>query len=117
MTKTKTIPRIQTLPGSLSLHTYRKHLLQPDSPDRAAPGDKKLKRKYGVLNLNQIPTHPPARAPWSPLSASSVASSPPPLSPSYSLSAVSQFSEIDREKEREPLERFVCRYSLTSGVG
>ena len=115
MTKPKTLPRIQTLPGSLSLHTYRKHLSQPsqsDSPDQAGTGGRKLKRKYGALNLNQIPTNPPTRAPWPPLSASSAASSPPPLSPSYSMSAMSQFSEIEREREREALERFVCMFSL-----
>lgn len=100
-TKPKSIPRIQPQPGTLSLHTYRQHLSQSDSPPTPSldmSGTKKLKRKHGALNLNQTPTHP---------LSSSAASSPPPLSPSYSPSAVSQRSE----REAEGLEWFMCMFS------
>lgn len=101
-----TIPHSQTT-GALSLHDYRRNLNQTPSPDEIG-NLKKLKRKHGALNLNQ--TQPDIRAPgwaWDPVSASSAASSPPPLSPSYSMSAMSMLSserDLGRELEGEGFE-------------
>ncbi|KAJ5206280.1 hypothetical protein N7491_003100 [Penicillium cf. griseofulvum] len=77
--------------GALSIHDYHKFLSK--SADRMGdPVDhtgRKLKRKTAALHLNR-----PSALPISyPVSVSSVASSPPPLSPSYSHSIVSQWSE------------------------
>lgn len=77
--------------GALSIHDYHKFLSK--SADRIGdPVDhtgRKLKRKTAALHLNR-----PSALPISyPVSVSSVASSPPPLSPSYSHSIVSQWSE------------------------
>ncbi|KAJ5503970.1 hypothetical protein N7463_006844 [Penicillium fimorum] len=77
--------------GALSIHDYHKFLSK--SADRIGdPVDqtgKKLKRKTAALHLNR-----PSALPISyPVSISSVASSPPPLSPSCSHSIVSQWSE------------------------
>lgn len=76
--------------GALSLHQYRKFL--SNSTDRIDdPVDhagKKLKRKPAALHLYR----PPALDISYPVSVSS-ASSPPPLSPSYSHSIISQRSE------------------------
>ncbi|KAJ5156259.1 hypothetical protein N7492_009062 [Penicillium capsulatum] len=82
--------------GSLSLHEYRKHLSQSaecidDPVDRST---KTLKRKTANSNLNR----PPALSSI-PTYATSLpsASTPPPLSPSYSHSIVSQCSEQELE--------------------
>ncbi|RJE24179.1 hypothetical protein PHISCL_03498 [Aspergillus sclerotialis] len=103
-----TIPHFPTqTAGSLSLHEYRKNLSQTPSPDHTG-SLKKLKRKNGALNLNQ--TQPQIRTPgwtWDPASTSSATSSPPPLSPSYSLSAMSLLSsekDFGREMEGEGFE-------------
>ena len=87
--------------GSLSLHDYRKHLAQAaecvdDPVDRS---EKTLKRKTAKSNLNR----PPALSSIPTYAASlSSASSPPPLSPSYSHSVVSQHSEQDLEVSGAP---------------
>lgn len=77
--------------GALSLHDYHKFLSKSAnrSGDPVDHTGKKLKRKTAALHLNRS-------SPLSisyPVSVSSVASSPPPLSPSYSHSTVSQRSE------------------------
>ncbi|CAG8213157.1 hypothetical protein PENNAL_c0001G03899 [Penicillium nalgiovense] len=77
--------------GALSLHDYHKFLSKSAnrSGDPVDHTGKKLKRKTAALHLNRS-------SPLSisyPVSVSSVASSPPPLSPSYSHSIVSQRSE------------------------
>ena len=72
---------IRSITGSLSLHDYRK-LLSADPVDHAGG---KLKRKTAALHLNRPSALPP--------SSVSVASTPPPLSPSYSHSIISQRSE------------------------
>ena len=86
---------------SLSLRNYRSksffhgyHGLVTDGP-----GGKKLKRKNGASNLNQQPA-----------SSVSATSSPPPLSPSYSMSVMSQRSEQDPDREG-----FLCMYT-TDGM-
>ncbi|KGO73333.1 hypothetical protein PITC_086210 [Penicillium italicum] len=77
--------------GALSLHDYHKFLSK--SADRISdPVDhagRKLKRKTAALHLNR----PSPLTISYPVSISSVASSPPPLSPSYSHSIVSHWSE------------------------
>ena len=89
-------PRLTGLTGALSLHDYRKHLSQSaesvdDPVDRS---EKKLKRKTATSNLNR--SLPLSKIALDTASvASSVASSPPPLSPSCSQSFVSQRSEQD----------------------
>lgn len=87
-------PRSFGLTGSLSLHDYRKHLAQAaecidDPVDRA---EKPLKRKTGTSNLNRPPALSAIQSCAVSVS-SSAASSPPPLSPSYSHSVISQRSE------------------------
>ena len=86
---------------SLSLRNHRSksffhgyHGLVTDGP-----GGKKLKRKNGASNLNQTPA-----------SSVSVTSSPPPLSPSYSMSVMSQCSEQDPDREG-----LLCMYT-TDGM-
>ncbi|KAJ5679833.1 hypothetical protein N7462_008077 [Penicillium macrosclerotiorum] len=83
--------------GALSLHDYRKYLSQSaecvsDPVDRS---EKTLKRKMATLNLNRSPAHTSVRS--SAVSVSSAASSPPPLSPSYSHSIISYQSEQEPE--------------------
>ncbi|KAJ5597440.1 hypothetical protein N7537_007524 [Penicillium hordei] len=77
--------------GALSLHDYHKFLSK--SADRITdPVDhagRKLKRKTAALHLNR----PSPLTISYPVSISSVASSPPPLSPSYSHSIISHWSE------------------------
>lgn len=80
------------IPGNRSLHEYRQYLSICDSATIDRSDSKKLRRKNAALNLNQ--------SQWSldnnydyPFSVSSVASSPPPLSPSYSPSALSEQPE------------------------
>ncbi|KGO48816.1 hypothetical protein PEXP_009090 [Penicillium expansum] len=77
--------------GALSLHDYHKFLSK--SADRISdPVDHaggKLKRKTAALHLNR----PSPLTISYPVSISSVASSPPPLSPSYSHSIISHWSE------------------------
>jgi len=92
---------IKGVTGALSLHDYRKSLSQShervdDPVDRSA--GRTLKRKPGALNLNWNKSTPVLSSFSSyPVSVSSATSSPPPLSPSYSLSVVSQRSEQDSE--------------------
>ncbi|KAJ6068554.1 hypothetical protein N7499_010441 [Penicillium canescens] len=82
---------IRSITGSLSLHDYRK-LLSADPVDHASG---KLKRKTAALHLNCPSVLPP--------SSVSVASSPPPLSPSYSHSIISQRSEEPEIGEAQPV--------------
>lgn len=83
--------------GALSLHDYRKYLSQSAEPvdDLVDRSEKTLKRKTANSNLNC----PPALTslPSSAVSVCSVASTPPPLSPSYSHSVISQRSEQEPE--------------------
>ncbi|KAJ9203143.1 hypothetical protein DTO164E3_2614 [Paecilomyces variotii] len=84
--------------GSLSLHEYRKNLSQQDNT--AIPDTSKgrtLKRKAGVLNLNQTRAWTDFSLSSSPISPiSSAPSSPPPLSFSQSLvSVISHNSDKD----------------------
>lgn len=84
-------PRLKsTITGSLSLHDYRKYLSQ-ECDDPVDRSDKTLKRKPAASNLNRPP--PISAHPSCAVSVSSVASSLPPLSPSYSHSIISQRSE------------------------
>ncbi|KAJ5259552.1 hypothetical protein N7478_012533 [Penicillium angulare] len=89
------------LTGSLSLHDYRKHLAQAaecidDPVDRS---ERTLKRKTATSNLNRPPAL--SNIPSYAVSiSSSAASSPPPLSPSYSQSIISQRSELDDVPEQ-----------------
>lgn len=83
--------------GALSLHDYRKYLSQSaecvvDPVDRS---EKTLKRKTATSNLNRPTTL--TSLPSSAISVCSVASTPPPLSPSYSHSVISQRSEQEPE--------------------
>ncbi|GKZ49721.1 hypothetical protein AbraIFM66951_002426 [Aspergillus brasiliensis] len=75
-------------PGTLSLHHYRRQLSDSDSFVLDSQEGKILKRKNAALHLNQTPMYPHHSA--HPFSVSSAASSPPPLSPSYSPSAMSE---------------------------
>lgn len=84
--------------GSLSLHEYRKNLSQQDNtaiPDTSR--GRTLKRKAGVLNLNQTRAWTDFSLSSSPISPiSSAPSSPPPLSFSQSLvSVISHNSDKD----------------------
>ncbi|KAG2418015.1 hypothetical protein HFD88_001115 [Aspergillus terreus] len=88
-------------PGVLSLHHYRRYL--SDSPPADSDEMKKLRRKNAAFNLNQYQAHM-SQPHQSPFAASSVASSPPPLSPSHSPSAWS-------EQGPESLEGFCLRGS------
>ncbi|PYH70658.1 oxidoreductase, short-chain dehydrogenase/reductase family [Aspergillus vadensis CBS 113365] len=75
-------------PGTLSLHHYRKQLSDGDAFAFDSPEGHILKRKNAAIHLNQTPMYPHHSA--HPFSVSSAASSPPPLSPSYSPSAMSE---------------------------
>ncbi|OJJ40255.1 hypothetical protein ASPWEDRAFT_22452 [Aspergillus wentii DTO 134E9] len=88
--------------GSLSLHDYRKCLSQDDE-SIFYHGGKTLKRKNGAVNLQQDQTS----SCLYPVSVSSSISNPPPLSPSYSLSVMSQRSE----QELEGLDGFLLSSS------
>ncbi|KAJ5570576.1 uncharacterized protein N7459_010006 [Penicillium hispanicum] len=97
-------PRSLGITGALSLHDYRKHLSQSpecvvDPVDRS---EKTLKRKTAKSNLARPPVLSSIIPSSSVSVSSSVASSPPPLSPSYSQSIVSQRSEQD-EPPKTPL--------------
>ncbi|KAJ6126626.1 hypothetical protein N7523_002238 [Penicillium sp. IBT 18751x] len=81
--------------GSLSLHDYRKYLSQESIDDPVDRSDKTLKRKTATTNLHR--PLPNSARPSCAVSVSSVASSPPPLSPSYSHSIISQRSELEPE--------------------
>ncbi|KAJ5976276.1 hypothetical protein N7481_009983 [Penicillium waksmanii] len=83
--------------GALSLHDYRKYLSQSAEPvdDLVDRSEKTLKRKTANSNLNR-PTALTS-LPSSAVSVCSVASTPPPLSPSYSHSVISQRSEQEPE--------------------
>lgn len=90
------------LTGTLSLHDYRKQLAQAaecidDPVDRS---EKTLRRKTGTSNLNRPPEI--TTVPYAVSTASSVASTPPPLSPSCSHSIVSARSEQDEVSESGP---------------
>ncbi|KAJ5296042.1 hypothetical protein N7508_010863 [Penicillium antarcticum] len=85
---------IRSITGSLSLHDYRK-LLSADPVDHAGG---KLKRKTAALHLNR-----PSALPPSSVSVSSGASTPPPLSPSYSHSVISTWSEEPEIGEAQPV--------------
>lgn len=80
---------------SLSLRNYRSKSFYHDHDSIVSDGHggKKLKRKNGASNLNQTPA-----------SSVSATSSPPPLSPSYSMSVMSQRSELDHDGR----EGFLC---------
>lgn len=83
--------------GALSLHDYRKYLSRSadcvdDPVDRS---EKTLKRKTATFNLNRPP--PLTSLSSCAISVSSAASSPPPLSPSYSHSIISYQSEQEPE--------------------
>ena len=86
---------------SLSLRNYRSKSLFHGYHGLVTDGrrGKKLKRKNGASNLNQTPA-----------SSVSATSSPPPLSPSYSMSVMSQRSEQDLDREG-----FLCMYT-TDGM-
>lgn len=93
-------PRSFGLTGSLSLHDYRKHLAQAaecvdDPVDRS---EKQLKRKTATSNLNRPPALSSTIQSCA-VSVSSSTSSPPPLSPSYSHSVISQRSEQEEPAE------------------
>lgn len=84
--------------GLLSVHQYRQRLWQDDeSCSSDGHGVKVLQHNNGASNPNQTPS----------LSATS---SPPPLSPSYSLSIASQRSE----QELEALDGFLCKWDVSS---
>ncbi|KAJ5884285.1 hypothetical protein N7504_011857 [Penicillium tannophilum] len=87
------------LTGTLSLHDYRKQLAQAaecidDPVDRS---EKTLRRKTGTSNLNRPSDI--ATVPYAASTASSVASTPPPLSPSCSHSILSARSEQEEVSE------------------
>ncbi|KAJ5659816.1 hypothetical protein N7507_006267 [Penicillium longicatenatum] len=92
------------LTGTLSLHDYRKQLAQAaecidDPVDRS---EKTLRRKTGTSNLNRPPEN--TTVPYAVSTASSVASTPPPLSPSCSHSVLSVRSEQDEVSESSQLQ-------------
>ncbi|RHZ65831.1 uncharacterized protein CDV56_107653 [Aspergillus thermomutatus] len=79
-------------PGALSLHHYRRFLSQDDGFIALnRNGGKTLRRKNAALDLNKSQTS--LTPPLCSFSVSSAASSPPPLSPSYSPSPVSHRGE------------------------
>lgn len=85
--------------GSLSLHDYRKYLLQSaecidDPVDRS---EKTLKRKTAKSNLNRPPPLSSSSSSSRAASVSSATSSPPPLSPSCSHSVISHQSEPESD--------------------
>jgi len=83
--------------GALSLHDYRKYLSQECIDDPVDRSEKGLKRKPATLNLNQSPL---SARPSCAISVSSA--STPPLSPSYSHSIISQWSEQGLESIDPP---------------
>ncbi|KAF7715823.1 Uncharacterized protein PECH_005993 [Penicillium ucsense] len=86
--------------GMLSLHDYRKFLSQSAEcvNDPVDPRvDKTLKRKNATSNLHLLPQPHRRSLSFSAISTSSRASSPPPLSPSYSHSIISYQSDFDYE--------------------
>lgn len=95
-------PRLKSgLTGSLSLHDYRKYLSQEYVDDPVDRSDKTLRRKTATSNLNRPPPISSALTSCA-VSVSSAASSPPPLSPSYSHSVISQWSEQEPESLEIP---------------
>ena len=78
--------------GNRSLHECRQYLSSYDSATSESPDIKKLRRKNAALNLNQSQMSLDHHYEY-PFSVSSVASSPPPLSPSHSPSALSEQPE------------------------
>ncbi|OGM50083.1 hypothetical protein ABOM_001363 [Aspergillus bombycis] len=78
--------------GNRSLHECRQYLSNCDSAAGDSPDIKKLRRKNAALNLNQSQMSLDHHYEY-PFSVSSVASSPPPLSPSHSPSALSEQPE------------------------
>lgn len=97
---------IYSEPGALSLHNYRKYLAHGGSSTSVDGHDfKRLRRKNAALNLNQPADLPHSVSPFSVSSASS----PPPLSPSSSPSAVSEMGA-------ESLHGFLCEFSFPAIV-
>ncbi|KAE8417701.1 hypothetical protein BDV36DRAFT_283580 [Aspergillus pseudocaelatus] len=80
------------MPGNCSLHEYRQYLSSCDSATSNSPDIRKLRRKNAALNLNQSQMSLGDHYEY-PTSVSSAASSPPPLSPSHSPSALSEQPE------------------------
>ncbi|KAE8379966.1 hypothetical protein BDV26DRAFT_279906 [Aspergillus bertholletiae] len=80
------------IPGNCSLHEYRQYLSSCNSAASDSPDIKKLRRKNAALNLNQSQMSLDHHYEY-PASVSSAASSPPPLSPSHSPSALSEQPE------------------------
>ncbi|KAJ5949421.1 hypothetical protein N7454_001005 [Penicillium verhagenii] len=92
------------LTGTLSLHDYRKHLAlaaqcTDDPVDRS---EKTLRRKTATSNLNRPSEIVPV--PYAASTTSSVASTPPPLSPSCSHSILSLRSDQDEVSESGQLQ-------------
>jgi hypothetical protein len=85
--------------GTRSLHDYRQYMSSYDSATVERPDSKTLRRKNAALNLNQSQMSLDNIFDY-PFSASSVASSPPPLSPSHSPCALSEHPES--------LDGFLC---------
>ncbi|EAW06947.1 oxidoreductase, short-chain dehydrogenase/reductase family [Aspergillus clavatus NRRL 1] len=97
-------------PGALSLHHYRKHLSQDDGFIALNRNERQiLRRKNAAHNLNQ--SQMSLTPPLCSFSVSSAASSPPPLSPSYSPSAVSQRSEYAPGRLDDYLFPFPSKFS------
>lgn len=97
-------------PGSLSLRHYRRYLSQDDGFIAFNRNQRKtLRRTNAALNLNQSQTS--LTPPLCSFSVSSAASSPPPLSPSYSPSAVSQRSWQEPGRLDEFLFPFPSHFS------
>lgn len=108
MSTTTALLHQKSCPGNLSLHEYRKHLSQPASPSPGADAmaGRRVRRKNGAANLTQQPTSASASASaGSSVSVSSatsgLSSTPPPLSPSYSPSAMSLASETEAASVQE----------------
>ncbi|KAE8355411.1 hypothetical protein BDV28DRAFT_45682 [Aspergillus coremiiformis] len=85
--------------GYQSQHEYRQYLTSGESTAIESADSKKLRRKNAALNLHQS-RFPVDNHKDCPFSVSSVPSSPPPLSPSYSPSALSE--------QPESLDGFLC---------
>ncbi|KAE8368739.1 hypothetical protein BDV27DRAFT_141773 [Aspergillus caelatus] len=81
------------MPGNCSLHEYRQYLSSCDSATSNSPDIRKLRRKNAAMNLNQSQMSLGDHYDEYPTSVSSAASSPPPLSPSHSPSALSEQPE------------------------
>ncbi|KAF7594318.1 hypothetical protein BBP40_009553 [Aspergillus hancockii] len=78
--------------GNQTLHDYRQYMSSYDSSTIERPDSRTLRRKNAALNLNQSQVSLDNIFNYS-FSVSSVTSSPPPLSPSHSPSALSEQPE------------------------